>query len=128
MMPKLRTTHVEAVSRLAELLDVKAHSGPMVQQAQTGPRHHEVEGSCVGTSRDEPSQLMNVLTGEMSIVGLGSEEVRLINHYDEQGLAIRVEMKSGITGPMHVRGRGKFTFAETLECDARGSRELQLVP
>ena len=56
---------------------------------------------------------MNVLRGEMSLVGPRPEEVWLVERYNEAE-RFRLDMRPGITGPMQVHGRGELTFQERL--------------
>ncbi len=65
------------------------------------------------TSLDELPQLINVLRGEMSLVGPRPEEVRLVERYPPE-LDFRFEVRPGITGPMQVHGRGELTFRERV--------------
>jgi lipopolysaccharide/colanic/teichoic acid biosynthesis glycosyltransferase len=79
------------------------------------------------TSLDELPQLLNVLAGQMSLVGprpvLPWEE-ELFNAADRQ----RFEVKPGITGLWQVSGRSKLSMQQALELDAEyiGRRSLAL--
>ena len=64
-------------------------------------------------SLDELPQLVNVLRGEMSIVGPRPEQVELVERYELEH-RFRLAVKPGMTGPMQVFGRGELTFAERL--------------
>ena len=73
-----------------------------------------------GTSLDELPQLLNVLRGEMSLVGPRPERPEFvslfdaqIDHYDD-----RHRVKSGITGWAQVNGlRGQTSIADRVEWD-----------
>ena len=65
------------------------------------------------TSLDELPQLINVLRGDMSLVGPRPEEEAVVALYDERQ-RIRLAIKPGLTGPMQVYGRGDLTFEERL--------------
>ncbi len=56
---------------------------------------------------------MNVLHGEMSLVGPRPEEEAVVALYDERQ-RLRLGVKPGVTGPMQVYGRGDLTFEERL--------------
>nr|MBA2372260.1 sugar transferase [Chloroflexota bacterium] len=58
-------------------------------------------------------QFINVLWGEMSLVGPSPEEVGLVERYTPDA-RVRLDVKPGLTGPMQVYGRGQLTFAERL--------------
>ena len=65
------------------------------------------------TSLDELPQLINVLRGDMSLVGPRPEEESVVALYDERQ-RLRLAIKPGMTGPMQVYGRGDLTFEERL--------------
>lgn len=78
------------------------------------------------TSLDEFPQFINVIKGEMSIVGprpyLPIEKEDMGEYYD-----YIVQMKPGITGPWQVAGRNNLEFSDRLEldkeyCERRGNR------
>ncbi|MBA2372270.1 MAG: sugar transferase, partial [Chloroflexi bacterium] len=71
-------------------------------------------GSCLRRwSLDELPQFVNVLRGEMSLVGPRPEELGLVERY-KQDARVRLDVKPGLTGPMQVYGRGQLTFTERL--------------
>ena len=65
------------------------------------------------TSIDELPQMINVLRGEMSLVGPRPEEEAVVALYDERQ-RLRLGVQPGMTGPMQVYGRGDLTFEERL--------------
>jgi lipopolysaccharide/colanic/teichoic acid biosynthesis glycosyltransferase len=64
-------------------------------------------------SLDELPQLLNVVRGEMSLVGPRPEDVRVVARYREPEL-FRLQMRPGMTGPMQVHGRGELSMRERL--------------
>jgi lipopolysaccharide/colanic/teichoic acid biosynthesis glycosyltransferase len=64
-------------------------------------------------SLDEAPQFINVLTGEMSLVGPRPEEERVVALYADAQRR-RLAVKPGMTGPMQIRGRGNLTFAQRI--------------
>ncbi len=115
IMFKFRTMRTNAEDRRDDLVDISYVGGPMYEKKlRKDPRVTRVGAFLRRTSLDELPQLINVLRGDMSIVGPRPEEYRLVRRYDAEALAIRCGMKPGITGPMQVHGRGHLTFAERL--------------
>jgi lipopolysaccharide/colanic/teichoic acid biosynthesis glycosyltransferase len=64
-------------------------------------------------SLDELPQLLNVLRGDMSLVGPRPEETALVDRYQPED-RFRLEAPPGITGPMQVFGRGDLAWEERL--------------
>jgi lipopolysaccharide/colanic/teichoic acid biosynthesis glycosyltransferase len=69
------------------------------------------------TSLDELPQLINVLRGEMSLVGPRPTDFH-IDSYDLWHME-RLEVPPGITGLWQVRGRNTTTFDERLRLDVQ---------
>jgi len=65
------------------------------------------------TSLDELPQFVNVLRGDMSLVGPRPEQVELVERYTDED-RFRLAVKPGMTGPMQVYGRGRLAFDERL--------------
>jgi lipopolysaccharide/colanic/teichoic acid biosynthesis glycosyltransferase len=102
----------DAESRLGELIDLDQLSEP-VFKLERDPRVTRVGRFLRRTSIDELPQLINVLRGEMSLVGPRPEEESVVALYDERQRS-RLAIKPGITGPMQVYGRSDLTFEERL--------------
>lgn len=77
------------------------------------------------TSLDELPQILNVLTGRMSLVGPRPVPVYEVEAYDERHLA-RLAGRPGITGLWQVEGRGVVEFEEMVEMDVRYLRAQSL--
>lgn len=67
-------------------------------------------------SLDELPQLINVLRGEMSLVGPRPTLPYQVEKYDERQIK-RLDVKPGITGWAQVNGRGAITWPERIELD-----------
>ncbi len=114
-MYKLRTMVTDAEARLPELIDIGDLNEP-VFKIRDDPRVTGVGRLLRRSSLDEVPQLINVLLGEMSIVGPRPEQVELVGRYSDEQRG-RLAAKPGVTGPMQVFGRGELTFAERIEME-----------
>jgi len=68
------------------------------------------------TSIDELPQFLNVLRGEMSVVGPRPPLLHEVERYNQRALA-RLRMLPGITGQWQVKGRGRVSFEQMVEMD-----------
>lgn len=68
------------------------------------------------TSLDELPQLINILKGEMSLVGPRPTLPYQVENYDQRQME-RLEVKPGITGWAQVNGRSALTWPERIELD-----------
>jgi lipopolysaccharide/colanic/teichoic acid biosynthesis glycosyltransferase len=77
------------------------------------------------TSLDELPQLLNVLAGQMSLVGprpcIAYETTHFKPHHFE-----RFRVPAGITGLWQVAGRAQTTFADALDLDVAYARSWSL--
>jgi exopolysaccharide biosynthesis polyprenyl glycosylphosphotransferase len=112
MMRKFRTMVTDAEARLSELVDLEKLDEPAFK-IPDDPRITRAGRFLRRTSLDELPQLINVLRGEMSLVGPRPEEEAVVALYNERQ-RIRLAVKPGLTGPMQVYGRGDLTFEERL--------------
>jgi len=111
-MLKFRTMVADAEARLGELVDLEKLDEPAFK-IPDDPRITRAGKLLRRTSLDELPQLINVLRGDMSLVGPRPEEEAVVALYDERQRA-RLAIKPGLTGPMQVYGRGDLTFEERL--------------
>ncbi len=109
---KFRTMVQGAEEQLGELVDLERLDEPAFKIADD-PRVTRAGRVLRRFSLDELPQLINVLRGEMSLVGPRPEEEAVVALYDERQ-RIRLAVKPGMTGPMQVYGRGELTFEERL--------------
>jgi len=70
------------------------------------------------TSIDELPQLINVLRGEMSMVGPRPTLPYQVQRYDARQLG-RLSVQPGLTGLAQVNGRNRMSWAERIEWDLR---------
>lgn len=69
------------------------------------------------TSIDELPQLINVLKGDMALIGPRPLLIRYLPYYTERE-KLRHSVRPGITGWAQINGRNTITWDKKLECDA----------
>ena len=109
---KFRTMNVDAEDRLQDFVNIEELRDPMFK-LRGDPRITRVGRFLRRFSIDELPQLVNVLRGEMSLVGPRPEQLELVERYDADH-SFRLDLKPGITGPMQIFGRGELSFEERL--------------
>lgn len=123
-MLKFRTMVVGAEEQLARVLSAEALEAPALKVADD-PRVTRVGRILRRTSLDELPQLVNVLKGEMSLVGPRPEEVDVVRRYKPEH-RFRLDLKPCMTGPMQVYGRGELLFEERLAVERDYIENLSL--
>jgi lipopolysaccharide/colanic/teichoic acid biosynthesis glycosyltransferase len=78
------------------------------------------------TSLDELPQLLNIVRGEMSLVGPRPPIPYELEMYEERHMR-RLSVKPGLTGLWQVRGRSRVTFEEMVALDLEYIRTRSLV-
>ncbi len=121
---KFRTMVRDAEALLPELVAIDELSDPMFK-LRSDPRVTRVGRFLRRTSLDELPQLLNVLRGEMSVVGPRPELVDLVERYEPEH-EVRLQVKPGITGPWQVYGRSDLTFDEVLAVEREYVENLSL--
>lgn len=74
------------------------------------PRVTEIGHSLRRSSLDELPQLLNVLSGEMSLVGPRPVMEEELKYYSEEELALFLSVKPGLTGYWQVYARNDATY------------------
>jgi lipopolysaccharide/colanic/teichoic acid biosynthesis glycosyltransferase len=112
---KLRTMVPDAQRRRAELEHLNESKPPLFKM-HNDPRVTRVGRVLRATSLDELPQLINVLRGEMSIVG---PRPRLPEEFslDDPAIIRRLSVKPGLAGLWQVSGRANLNFDEALAID-----------
>ncbi len=111
---KFRTMVDGAEQRRDELLSRSLYSDGRLFKVRDDPRITRLGRWLRRTSIDELPQLVNVLRGEMSLVGPRPPLPSEVALYEEHHYA-RFDVKPGITGPWQVAGRnGVTSFEEVL--------------
>lgn len=78
------------------------------------------------TSIDELPQLLNVLMGDMSLVGPRPDVPAQRAHYNKADWSLRCSVRPGVTGLAQARLRSAATPQERLDLDLRYVREHSL--
>jgi lipopolysaccharide/colanic/teichoic acid biosynthesis glycosyltransferase len=114
----------DAEAMLPDLVPFDELDSPMFK-LKADPRVTRVGRLLRRTSIDELPQLINVLRGEMSVVGPRPEQLDLVERYAPEH-QFRLAVKPGMTGPMQVYGRGELTFEERLSVEREYVENLSL--
>ncbi|HZN17435.1 MAG TPA: sugar transferase [Micromonosporaceae bacterium] len=111
---KFRTMYVDAEERLAALVDHNESDG-LLFKIRNDPRVFPVGRFLRGTSLDELPQLINVLRGEMSLVGprpLPADDGDFLGDVRR-----RLLVRPGITGLWQVSGRSDLSWDDAVRLD-----------
>jgi exopolysaccharide biosynthesis polyprenyl glycosylphosphotransferase len=112
---KFRSMYADAEERLEKLRAHNEADGPLFKM-KDDPRRTRVGRFIRKTSLDETPQFLNVLRGEMSIVGPRPGLASEVAQYQEWHRK-RLEVQPGITGLWQVSGRSNLTFDEMVMLD-----------
>ena len=114
-MIKFRSMVVDAEAKLAEIAHANEHDGVLFK-IREDPRITRVGRFIRKFSIDELPQLLNVLKGEMSLVG---PRPPLVNEYEqyEQDTHRRLLVRPGMTGLWQVSGRSDLPWSEAVRLD-----------
>jgi exopolysaccharide biosynthesis polyprenyl glycosylphosphotransferase len=114
-MYKLRTMHVDAERQLVALRDQNEGAGVLFK-IQNDPRVTRVGRFLRRTSMDELPQLINVVKGQMSLVGPRPALPAEVLEYDDVE-ARRLAVKPGMTGLWQVSGRSNLDWETSVALD-----------
>jgi exopolysaccharide biosynthesis polyprenyl glycosylphosphotransferase len=110
---KLRTMVDGAEGKRDELLAQSVYGDPRLFKVLSDPRMTRLGNWLRRSSLDELPQLVNVLKGEMSLVGPRPPLPSEVALYEAHHYA-RFDVKPGLTGPWQVAGRNQVTDFERV--------------
>lgn len=100
---------------------------PLGETGSLDPRVTRVGGFLRKTSLDELPQFLNVLKGEMSLVGTRPPTPDEVEYYEVPEWQ-RLDVKPGMTGEWQVNGRNHIRdFKDIIELDLRYQRNWSLI-
>jgi exopolysaccharide biosynthesis polyprenyl glycosylphosphotransferase len=112
---KFRSMYVDAERRRRELLAANEADGPLFK-IRDDPRRTRVGRLLRRLSVDELPQLINVLRGEMSLIGPRPAIPSEVEEYEDWHRQ-RLSVPPGITGLWQVTGRSELPFDEMVLMD-----------
>ena len=118
---KFRTMRADAEHLRHTLLDINEQDGPAFK-LKRDPRVTRIGGILRKTSLDELPQLINILTGDMTLVGprpLPMLEAKACEAWQQR----RLDVTPGLTCIWQVWGRSSVSFNEWVRMDLRYQRQ-----
>lgn len=128
-MYKFRSMCMNADERLKEYLQENEEARKeykKYKKLKCDPRITKVGKVLRATSLDEFPQFINVLKGDMSLVGPRPYLPREQKEMGEYYIGI-TKVKPGITGPWQIKGRSKITFEDRLKMDFEYANKSSLL-
>ena len=125
-MVKMRTMHRNAEAVLNSLVEDNESDGGVLFKIRRDPRVTRVGYWLRRSSLDELPQLINVLRGDMSLVGPRPALPSEVAMYDDFARR-RLVVKPGITGLWQVSGRSDLRWDESLKLDLYYADNWRLV-
>ncbi len=117
LMYKFRTMHTDAEQRLQKIRGQNDFSGVLFKMRED-PRVTRAGRVLRRYSLDELPQLINVLLGQMSLVGPRPPLPSEVEQYP-QDMRRRLVVKPGMTGLWQVSGRSDLTWEDSIRLDLR---------
>jgi len=126
---KFRTMYADARQRFPDLYAYRYGPegfGDFYFKTPDDPRLTRVGRRLRRTSLDELPNLVNVLRGEMSLVGPRPELPEHLRYYGQREL-VKFSVKPGVTGLWQIRGRARLRYVEQLESEIEYVRRRSLL-
>lgn len=133
---KFRTMTTDAEQRLVDLESSNESAGGVLFKLRNDPRVTPLGAFLRRTSLDELPQLVNVLFGQMSLVGPRPLQLRdsdKLQATDPVAYRRRLDVLPGVTGPWQVGGRSELDYSRMIELDVEYvetwslARDLQII-
>lgn len=124
---KFRSMYTDAEKRKAELLSRNQSRDGVIFKMKNDPRITPIGRILRKTSMDELPQFLNVLFGDMSLVGPRPPLPSEVQQYSLEARK-RLNIQPGLTCLWQVSGRSDIPFGEQVSLDKQyiGSRSLKL--
>lgn len=113
---KFRTMVTDAEARIAELADDHDSGNEVLFKMRRDPRVTRVGAVLRRFSLDELPQLLNVVRGEMSLVGPRPPLPSEVDGYESDAVR-RLRLRPGMTGLWQVSGRSDLSWIDSLRLD-----------
>jgi lipopolysaccharide/colanic/teichoic acid biosynthesis glycosyltransferase len=117
---KFRTMVIDAEQKLNELENANESNGGVLFKMENDPRVTPLGRFLRRSSLDELPQLINILRGEMSVVGPRPLQIRdseLLQSLNPEAYRRRLQVLPGLTGPWQVGGRSSVDYSRMIELD-----------
>ncbi|SHK16834.1 sugar transferase [Clostridium cavendishii DSM 21758] len=124
-MYKFRSMVVNAEELKSKISSKNEMDGPMFK-IKNDPRITKVGAFIRKTSLDELPQLINVIKGEMSIVGPRPSLAKEVEKF-EPWMLRRLEVKPGLTCYWQVQGRNSISFVDWMKLDVKYVEDRNLI-
>ncbi|RGI57138.1 sugar transferase [Klebsiella pneumoniae] len=128
-MYKFRTMVINAEAILQDKINKDADfraEWEKYQSVARDPRITKIGKILRRTSLDELPQLLNVLKGDMSLVGarpITADQIKIFN----EGFSYYILSRPGLTGLYQVNGRNNLTFEQRIEIDTKYIKEKNFI-
>ena len=113
---KFRSMIVDAEARLSGISHLNKNAEGVLFKAEHDPRITRVGGIMRRFSIDELPQLVNVINGDMSLVGPRPALPAEVRRY-ETDVQRRLHVRPGLTGLWQVSGRSDLSWEDTVRLD-----------
>jgi lipopolysaccharide/colanic/teichoic acid biosynthesis glycosyltransferase len=117
---KFRTMTMDAEQQLLALEKSNESAGGVLFKLRNDPRVTRVGSVLRRYSLDELPQLINVLRGEMSLVGprpLQLRDSELLLKLNSKAYSRRLQVMPGLSGPWQISGRSELSYEDMVELD-----------